>query len=155
MRKFSSSRAGFTLIEMAAVLVLTALALVFAAMLLVTSTEIFLSSRDAAEDSQKIQVAMNRLVKELTWARAGTVATPDGRTVQWMTYHAERIAAGAQVAVWDGTPGSDLLLQGTPLLDNVGAFVVSSTADTVDITLRSTRSPGVTHRTIVHPRYEQ
>ena len=81
MRKFSNSRAGFTLIEMAAVLVLTALALVFAAMLLVTSTEIFLSSRDAAEDSQKIQVAMNRLIKELTWARAGTVATPDGRTV--------------------------------------------------------------------------
>lgn len=50
-------------------------------MLLVTSTGVFFSNKEAAEDSQKIQVAMNRLVKELTFAGAGTVAVTDGRTV--------------------------------------------------------------------------
>lgn len=145
---------GFTLMEVVAVLVLTALALVFTAMLLVTSTEVFISSRNATEDSQKVQVAMNRLVKELTFASLGTVAILDGQTVQWTSSHPERSGAGAQLATWDGTPGSDLLLQGTPLMDDVGHFAVSSTADSVTITLRSVRSPGVTHTTIVHPRYE-
>ncbi len=146
--------AGFTLIEMIAVLALTAIILIFAAMLLVTSVQVFITGMNAAEDSQKAQVAMNRLVKELTWARAGTVVT-DGPSVEWTSYHPERIAAGTQIASWDGTPGSDLLLEGRPLLDNVGAFQVSTTVDTVVISFRSARSPGVTHTTRIHPRYEQ
>ena len=155
MKMGTDSRAGFTLVEMAAVLVLTGLVLVFAAMLLVTSTQVFINSMAAAEDSQKVQVAMNRLVKELTWARSDTVATPDGRTVEWRSYHPERIAAGTQVATWDGTSGSELLLEGRPLLDNVGTFEITTSGDAIDITFRSARSPGVTHTTRIHPRYEQ
>lgn len=153
MRTPHQSRAGFTLIEVIAVLILTAIALVFAAMLLVTSTEVFISNKDAAEDSQKIQVAMNRLVKELTFAGAGTVAITDGRTVQWTSVHPDRFGE-AQSATWNGTSGTNLTLQGAPLLDNVDAFIISSTADSISITLRSSRSIGVTHSTIVHPRYE-
>lgn len=145
---------GFSLIEVIAVLVLSSLVLVFAAMLLVTSTGIFVSNKEAADDSQKIQVAMNRLVKELTFAGAGTVSVPDGRTVQWTSVHPERFGE-SETATWDGTTGSNLTLQGTVLLDNVDLFAVSSTTDTVTITMRSTRSAGVTHSTIVHPRYDQ
>ena len=154
MNTQGNKRAGFTLIEMIGVLILTGLTLVFAAMLLVTSVQVFINSLAAAEDSQKAQIAMNRLVKELTWAQTGSVSA-DGQSVSWNSYHPERLAAGEQVATWDGTPGSDLLLQGTPLIDNVGAFEVSTSGDAIDITLRSARSPGVTHTTRVHPRYEQ
>ena len=126
---------------------------VFSAMLLVTSTEVFISNKDAAEDSQKIQVAMNRLVKELTFAGAGSVTIPDSGTIQWTSAHPDRLGE-AQTATWNGTSGTNLTLGGAPLLDNVDAFIISSPADAISITLRSSRSPGVTHSTTVHPRYE-
>ena len=154
MKIHCQNRAGFTLIEVVAVLALTGISLVFTAMLLETSTKIFISSKDAAEDSQKIQVAMNRLIKELTFASDGTVVVTDGRTVQWTSSHPERVGA-AEIATWDGTSGSSLMLEGTALLDNISLFTISSTADTITITLRSTQSEGVTHTTIVHPRYDQ
>lgn len=37
--------------------------------------------------------------------------------------------------------------------DNVGAFQILSTTDSITITLRLSRSPGVTHTMTVHPRY--
>ncbi|MFT6239102.1 MAG: prepilin-type N-terminal cleavage/methylation domain-containing protein [Akkermansiaceae bacterium] len=154
MKTHFENRAGFTLIEVVAALVLTGIVLAFTAMLLVTSTKIFISSKDAAEDSQKIQVAMNRLVKELTFASAGTVVVTDGRTIQWTSSHPDRVGE-AETATWDGTSGSNLTLQGAALLDNVSLFTVSSTADTITITLRSTRSEGVSNTTIIHPRYDQ
>jgi prepilin-type N-terminal cleavage/methylation domain-containing protein len=80
MKTHRQNRAGFTLIEVIAVLALTGIALVFTAMLLVTSTNVFISNKGAAEDSQKIQVAMNRLVKELTFAGAGTVDFSSSRS---------------------------------------------------------------------------
>jgi hypothetical protein len=136
-----------------AVLILTSLVFVFAAMLLGTTTGIFISSKEAAEDSQKIQVVMNRLVKELTYAGAGTVVVTNGRTVRWTSRHPERFGEGETVT-WDGTSGTNLTLKGAALLDNVGAFSVSSTADTITVTLRSARTAGVGHTTTVHPRYD-
>ena len=73
-------RAGFTLIELVAALALSGMALVFTAMLLTISTSLYISSSHTMEDSQKFQVALNRLVKELTFAAAGTVeASVPGR----------------------------------------------------------------------------
>ncbi|MGK0240694.1 MAG: prepilin-type N-terminal cleavage/methylation domain-containing protein [Candidatus Pelagisphaera sp.] len=151
MRTHFKSRAGFTLIEIIAVLILTSLALVFTAMLLVTSTEVFISNKEAVEDSQKIRVAMNRLVKELTFAGTGSVTITGGRTIQWTSQHPDQFGV-AETATWNGTSGTNLTLQGAPLLDNVGAFQILSTTDSITITLRSSRSPGVTHTTTVHPR---
>ena len=153
MKPHYQYRAGFTLIEVVAVLILTSLALVFVGMLLVTSVGVFISNKEAVEDSQKIQIAMNRLVKELTYASAGTVVITNARTVQWTSRHPDRFGE-AETATWDGTSGSNLTLQGAALLDNVSIFTVTSTVDTITITLRSTRSAGVTHTTIVHPRYD-
>lgn len=158
MRSHFQSRAGFTLIEIVAVLILTAIVLVFAAMLLVTSTGVFISNKNAAEDSQKIQVAMNRLVKELTYAGAGTVMITDGQKIEWTSRHPDQF----DVPVMAELDGTNLTLGEVALLDNVSAFTVSSAADpatthTVDlitITLRSSRSAGVIHTTIVHPRYD-
>lgn len=153
MRSHFQSRAGFTLIEIVAVLILTAITLVFAAMLLVTSTGVFIGNQEAAEDSQKIQVAMNRLVKELTYADLSTVTITPSSTVQWTSGHPDRLGE-VQTATWNGTSGTNLTLGGAPLLDNVNAFTISSTAGAITITLSSSRSTGVTHSTIVHPRYD-
>ena len=153
MKLHDQNRPGFSLIEVVAVLVLTSLIVVFVAMLLVTSTGVFLSDKMAAEDSQKIQVAMNRLVKELTYAGTGTVLVSNGRTVQWVSRHPDR-SGEVEIATWNGLSGSSLTLQGVVLLDNVDVFAVSSTADTITISMRSTRSDGVTHTTIIHPRYD-
>lgn len=154
MKCHHGNRNGFTLIEVIAVLILTSITFVFAGMLLVTSTEVFISNKEAVEDSQKIQVAMNRLVKELTYAGAGTVVVDEnGRTVQWTSRHPDRFGE-VETATWNGTSGTNLTLQGVALLDNVSVFTVASTVDTITITLRSTRSAGVAHTTIFHPRYD-
>jgi prepilin-type N-terminal cleavage/methylation domain-containing protein len=155
MKLHRHRQAGFTLIEVIAVLILTALAFVFAAMLLVTSTQVFISNKDAADDSQKIQVAMNRLVKELTFARFGSVSIADSGTVSWTSAHPDRLG-DSLTATWNGTSGTNLTLVGVaPLLDNVDAFIITEpTAGAISITIRSSRSTGVTHSTIVHPRYE-
>jgi prepilin-type N-terminal cleavage/methylation domain-containing protein len=158
MKIKARNRAGFTLIEVVAVLVLGGITLAFGSMLFVTSVGTFVDSKNAVEDSQKIQVAMNRLVKELTFAGEGTVVVTNGRTLQWISRHPDRFGEPA-TATWDGADGSSLKLfttglRGYELLDNVHAFEVSLTADTVTITLKSTRSDGVAHTMTIHPRYD-
>lgn len=146
-------RAGFTLIELVAALALSGMALVFTAMLLTTSTSIYISSSHAMEDSQKFQIALNRLVKELTFAAAGTLEASSARALQWTSSHPERMA-DSMVATWDGASGSELYLQGVPLVDNVGSFSVSIAADPITVAVESSRSPGVQYSSAIHPRYE-
>ena len=157
--KINMQRAkGFTLVEVISVLVLGGMALIFASMLFVTSTNIFVDSKNAAKDSQKLQAVLNRLVKELTFAKQGTVVVTNGRTIQWVSNHPDHLGQPATVT-WNGTSGSSLRLFTTSLfsfemLDTVGVFQVSSTADTITITLSSSQSEGVQLSTTVHPRYD-
>lgn len=151
--QYRRNRPGFTLIEIVAVLILTSIALTFGAMLFVTSTQNFVASKAAIEDAQKIQVAMNRLVKEMTYAGKDTVVVSDARTVEWTSHHPNRFGAPV-IANWNGTVGSDLTLQGIPLLDHVRLFRVTATEDAITLTLQSTRTEGVAHTTTVHPRYD-
>lgn len=152
------NRRGFTLVEVISVLVLSGIGLAFMGMLFVTSTGIFIGSKQAAEDSQKAQIAMNRLVKELTFAGKNTVVVTNGRTIQWISRHPDRFGEPT-TATWNGTSGSNLRLfttglRGYDLLDNVGVFAVSMTSETITITLASSRSDGVQHTVTIHPRYE-
>ena len=146
-------RAGFTLIELVAALALSGMALVFTAMLLTISTSIYISSSHTMEDSQKFQVALNRLVKELTFAAAGTVEASSAGALQWTSSHPDRLAE-SMVATWDGASGSELYLQGVPLVDNVGSFSVSIAADSITVALEASRSPGLQYSSTIHPRYE-
>lgn len=158
MKIHRKKRAGFTLLEVVFTMVLSGMTLVFAAMLLETSTKIFIDSKQAAEDSQKIQIAMNRLGKELIYADAGTVVITDGRTVQWTSRHPDRLGEPG-TATWNGSVGSDLQFftgstESFTLLDNVSSFSVSSTAPgDVTITVKTRRSDGVAHTITLHPRY--
>lgn len=139
-------------------MILSGIVLVFAALLLETSTKVYVDSKNAAVDSQKIQIAMNRLVKELTFAGVGTVEVPNGRTIHWVSRHPDRLGELGSVT-WDGTSGSDLEFstteyQGAVLLDNVSLFTVSSTAGSITITLKTRKSDSLAHTMIIHPRYD-
>ena len=153
MKISQQKKAGFTLIETVAVLALIALGVVFASMLFVTATGNYMTTKEAVEDGQKVQAAMNRLVKELTYARQGTVVVENTRSIQWTCDHPER-AGEAGTVTWDGTSGSSLTLGGKALLDNVSSFAVSSTSDGITISLSSADSNGITHTTVIHPRYD-
>ena len=148
-----SRRAGFTLIELVGTLALSGMVLVFTAMLLSTSTNIYVNRNYLIEDSQKIQIAMNRLIKELNFANYGAVATPNSRTVQWTSAHPNRLGESL-TATWDGTSGSDLYLEGVPLLNNVDSFSVSNATGAITFAIRSTRSLGVVFSSTVYPRDE-
>lgn len=144
---------GFTLFEIVAVLVVIGLGLAFGAMMFTSITNNNFASKDAVEDGQKVQAAMNRLVKELTYAGRETVVVTGNRSIQWTSQHPERLGEVSS-ASWNGNPGSGLTLNGTPLLDRVELFLVSSTADSITVTLSSSGSPGLKHTTVVHSRYE-
>ncbi len=90
MRLQHKKPSGFTLLEMVVVLALVSLGLVFGSMLLVTTTGNYVSAKGAIEDGQKIQVAMNRLVKELTFARQGNLEFEDDHSVKWTSDHPHR-----------------------------------------------------------------
>lgn len=145
-----SRRSGFTLIEIIAALMLTSVAAAFAGMLLTTSTQIYFRSRATAEDSQKIQLAMNRLVKELTWGNSSLTGVSD--TITWTSFHPDQPGL-VQTASLDEA-SSELLLGGVPLIDGVAAFQVWRVGSTgaIQISLRSERVPGITHTTRLYPR---
>ncbi len=152
-----STYGGFTMLELVAVLALTAVGLVFSTMFIETAVKLTTSNRSAAEDSQKIQAAMNRLVKELSFTSMDTVViSGDGREIQWISNHPDRLGEACSVS-WDGGSESDLTIKtgnapATPLLDKVGLFTVSSTVKSISFTVASSRSLGVSHESTVHPR---
>jgi prepilin-type N-terminal cleavage/methylation domain-containing protein len=149
---------GFTLVEVIATLVLLGLAAVFATMLLETSTRLFVEGRNATQDSEKIQVAMNRLVKELTFASLGSVVVPNNRTIRWTSQHADRVGESG-LATWSGVAGDDLRLStsvysGAPLIDHVGSFTVAFDGTALTLSLRVPDANAAPHVVTIHPRYE-
>lgn len=145
---------GFTLIEIVGVLVLLGITGVFAGMMLSSTVQRFTQEKEAAAMNQKTEAAMARLVKELTWANPTSLSiTNAGRTISWQSRHPERIGDGTQTLSWNGTPGSDLLLQGQPLLDRVDFFEIPDTVSggSVTIKLRNTVQSTL-HSTLIYLR---
>ena len=73
----TASNSGFTLIEVIVSLVLVGVMAVVAGMGIVSATRAFIFAKDAAEISQKSQLAMNRLTKSITnWTSLTTSPAP-------------------------------------------------------------------------------
>jgi len=73
----TASNSGFTLIEIIVSLVLVGIMAVVAGMGIVSASRAFIFSRDAAEISQKSQLAMNRLTKSIAdWTSLTTSSAP-------------------------------------------------------------------------------
>ena len=122
------SRRGTTLVELIAVLVLTALLAGIGGLVLAQVAQRYLVERDAAAAYQKLEVALARLTRELDWADWTTLAVSDGgRTLTWTSRHPDRVGDGSQTLTWNGVAGSDLQLAGNALLDDVDSFTTAGT----------------------------
>lgn len=121
-------RAGFTLIEVVATLVLVGIVAAIAGLMLTSSVQRYTLERTAAATNQKLEITLGRLVKELDWADWATVQVQDsGRTLRWTSRHPDRVADGLQTLTWNGTAGTDLTLGGRALIDRVASFAVADT----------------------------
>ena len=153
----SRGQSGFTLIELIAVMILTSIGAIVVAMLIQTTFIAAAGNKSASEDSQIIQIAMNRLVRELTFAAAGTLSiSDDGRTIDWVSNHADILGEARSVS-WDGVPGSKLEFTAPgstaiPMLKNISGFVATLSTESITFTIRSDRSEGIDHTMTIHPR---
>lgn len=147
---------GFTLFEVIAVFVLLGITGAFAGMMLSSTVKQFSLERDAAAMNQKVEVAMARIVKELTWARPDSVVVSDGdRTLRWESRHPTR-SGEEQELTWNGVSGGDLLLgpidaSPQPLLNEVESFAAISSAGYLQIQIRSGVQPTL-HQTRIYLR---
>lgn len=107
---------GFTLIEAIATLVLITIIAAMAGLGIVEITKQYLFAQKAGETAQVSQVAMARMVKELTLIRSGTSNGATSITFSTPT------AAGRTIGWTGGNTGSfvkPILMNSQPLIENV------------------------------------
>jgi uncharacterized membrane protein len=119
--------------------------------MVVSLTENYVASREAVEEGQKMQVAMSRLVKELTFADNQSVVVTNARTIEWLCQHPDSLGESKSLS-WNGIPGSQLNLNGKILFNKVEDFSVSSTAIAITLTLTPVRANSISLTAVVHPR---
>jgi prepilin-type N-terminal cleavage/methylation domain-containing protein len=130
---------GFTLIEMIVVMVLVGILAAGAGLGIVTMAQGYIFSKDNAEVSEKAQLAMARISRELLEcydcnATSGNVGTFNN-------------TIGARVIVKDGS--NNIVIQSADgsssdiLMDNVSTFTMAYNSDkSITVTIRSLKQPG-------------
>ncbi|MCC5833530.1 MAG: type II secretion system protein [Opitutales bacterium] len=145
---------GFTLIEVIASLVLLGIVSAIVGLMLGTSVQRYGLERNAAADNQKADIALSRIVKELTSANWSSIQiTDEDRRIEWVSIHPGRIASGVNSLSWQGEPGGDLRLNGYTLIDRVRFFAVSetTTSDSIEVKLQTGTTMNTLH-TRIYPR---
>ena len=129
---------GFTLIEMIVVLVLVGILASGAGLGIVTMVQGYLFSKDNAEISEKTQIALSRINRELLECydcigTSGPVGTFNNTIGQRSIQH-----VGTNIVTSDGSGGaSDILM------NNVGTFTMIYNSDkSITVTIQSSAKPG-------------
>ena len=120
---------GFTLIEIIVSLVLVGIITTVAGMGIVLVTQKFYFAKDNAETAQKGQVALTRMMKELTVISA--VNTGTATSINFNSYKAGVL--GTRQISWAGSSGDPLVFDddttdgvaGDTLTDNVSSFALA------------------------------
>lgn len=135
-------QAGFTLIEIIAVLILTGVLAAMVGSGLAAAVQGYLVARESSALSQKAQLALNRLTREYRLC----YDCDDGTLDQFTNFLGERTIT---------LENSRLLLDGDPLVDRVAAFRLQADDDIIKITLELKHlqtGSDLTFRTSVFPR---
>lgn len=132
-----SLRRGFSLIELIASLTLLGVIGVMASLALVPVLQTYQLREQTTRQTQRSQLTMNRLIKELTWADPATITLGSG-IVSWSSAHPGRNAATTHSAQ---LVGQQLRLDGHLLLEPVESFQAVAVAGTtmIDLTLTTSR----------------
>jgi len=118
MTEMRETRSGFTLIEIIVSLVLLGLLGVFFSFGLTTAMKGYVFTRENAETTQKGQIAMLRLTKELSVISAVSSGTDTS-----ISYTSIKSGSGVNQSVtWSGTANDPLYLGSDILVDNVNGF---------------------------------
>jgi prepilin-type N-terminal cleavage/methylation domain-containing protein len=117
IRKVKLDARGFTLIEMIASLVLLGIMAVMAGLGIVQITKQYVFTQKAGETAQVAQVAMARMVKELTLVRSATSTGSGSIVFDTPTLSGRSIS-------WAGV-NSPILMNGERLIDNIQSFTLS------------------------------
>ncbi|MEW6264531.1 MAG: prepilin-type N-terminal cleavage/methylation domain-containing protein [Thermodesulfobacteriota bacterium] len=127
-------RRGTTLIELIAALVILSLLAAVAGLGLVEVTEGYVFAKLNAQATEKGQVAISRLVKELTEIKSNNITSGTSTTLTYL------ICSGASHTV--SLSGNNLLFDGSILTDRVNSFALTYQAD-ITSAATSTYTAGV------------
>jgi len=114
------NRSGFTLIEAVATLVLVGIIAAVAGLGIVQGVEGYFLARENAALTEKVQLALARMTREMT--EIGTVATATAATV---AYTVPGISGSRTIAFASG----QITINGDTLLEDVNGFVLSYAQD--------------------------
>jgi prepilin-type N-terminal cleavage/methylation domain-containing protein len=112
------SENGFTLLEIIVSMILAGIIVVFAGMGIISVVEGLAFTKQNAETTQKAQVAVNRLVKEISVMNG--VTTGNNKSISFTSYKLG-VSVGQTIS-WSGTTGDPLYLDSDVLTGNVSNF---------------------------------
>lgn len=153
-RKRKGNARGFTLVEVIASIVLSVIIAAIAGLGIIQVTRQYLFVQKVGETAQVAQVAMARMVKELTLIRSGTSAGVAGGPMS-ITFNTPSLA-GRTIGWTGGNSGAfvkPILMNNEPLIENVQNLTLRyyntyNGADTGSYNQTSTGMIGITFTVI-------
>ncbi|WP_028571474.1 PilW family protein [Desulfonatronum lacustre] len=147
--KTSSQPSGFTLIEIIVTILLLGIVATFGGFLLVNAVRSYTFAQDNAHLSQKAQVAMTRVMRELSRIQDGKATSTSPNSIEVTTCDDPAMTMNFE------RNGNELQLNGVALTDSVTSFNVTSNGNkppyTIELVLTGENGANLPFKTSITP----